>query len=335
MVDIQIFESRKKKIDEMAQLKGPAVLEQLDMKAGPAKEAPRAKSDLAEQELRDELKKFYDSASDKEVVVYNGPWIRVPGKSIASYQEKDFVLVNKNTKTVYNYDLKQLQNHIEAQSRKPNLWIACAGIEEGRTEHFERSYLTSLLPPDFHIPQMDIPLRNTKQTLAMARLEGNTKVKDLDGSKHNTKPVYNIPDLMIDGVQGNEFILDIMYDDEKLTSAVEEACKEVLVRTGGAGFPLLFDWYEKASIVKRGVERAGATAIFYPVPSKESCSESEVEEWLRRRRSGKEERVLILDQQVIRGWEASHLLVVNLYGDGLENLIMRAVGYCALVSERL
>ena len=59
-----------------------------------------------------------------------------------------------------------------------------------------------------------------------------------------------------------------------------------------------------------------------------------MEEWLRRRRSGKEERVLILDQNVIRGWEASHLLVVSLYGRGLENLVMRAVGYCAVVKKK-
>ena len=55
---------------------------------------------------------------------------------------------------------------------------------------------------------------------------------------------------------------------------------------------------------------------------------------MRRRRSGEEERVLILDQDVIRGWEASHLLVVHFGGDGLENLVMRAVGYCALVKQK-
>ena len=56
---------------------------------------------------------------------------------------------------------------------------------------------------------------------------------------------------------------------------------------------------------------------------------------MRRRRSGeKEERVLILDPGVIRGWEASHLLVVSLVGFGLENLVMRAVGYCSLVKEK-
>ena len=82
------------------------------------------------------------------------------------------------------------------------------------------------------------------------------------------------------------------------------------------------------------MERAGATALIYhkDLP-KESCSEVEVEEWIRKRRSGEEERVLIADQDVSRGWECSHVLVVNLHGGGLENLVMRTVGYCALVRE--
>ena len=106
VVDIPRFESRKRMLDEMAQVEGPAVLQQLGMKAGPAKELPHAKGDLAEKELREELKKFYDAALDKEVVVYNGPQIRVPGKSKAFYQENDFVIVNKKTKTVYNIESK-------------------------------------------------------------------------------------------------------------------------------------------------------------------------------------------------------------------------------------
>ena len=117
---------------------------------------------------------------------------------------------------------------------------------------------------------------------------------------------------------------------------MEAACKEVLGRTGGAGFPLLCDSSidSKIRIVKRGVERAGATVLFYHRDSKESCSEAEVEEWLRRRRSGEEERVLFLDEEVIRGWEASHLLVVDFGLPGFENLVMRAVGYCSLVKEK-
>ena len=55
---------------------------------------------------------------------------------------------------------------------------------------------------------------------------------------------------------------------------------------------------------------------------------------MRKRRSGEEERVLIADEEVSRGWECSHVLVVELYGAGLENLVMRTVGYCALVKQR-
>merc|ERR1719237_230557 len=121
----------------------------------------------------------------------------------------------------------------------PHLWIACAGITQGKTEHFERSYLTSLLPPVFHLPQMDIPLRNTKQTLAMAGLEGNTDVKGLNFTTIKTNPIYNIPALMLDGIEGKQLLVN--NKDEEVASAVEAACKEVLGRTGGAGFPILFN----------------------------------------------------------------------------------------------
>ena len=56
---------------------------------------------------------------------------------------------------------------------------------------------------------------------------------------------------------------------------------------------------------------------------------------MRRRRSGKEEkRCLIADERVSRGWEASHVMVVDLIGIGMENLIMRTIGFCALVQNK-
>jgi len=141
-------------------------------------------------------------------------------------------------------------------------------------------------------------------------------------------------------VEGKEFLVNDKDDKEELARVVKEATMEVFRRTGGAGFPLLCvnnPSGTTVSVVKRGVERAGATALVYhkDLP-KESCSEVEVEEWIRKRRSGEEERVLIADMNVSRGWECSHVLVVDLrgYGYGLENLVMRTVGYCALVKER-
>merc|ERR1719328_119770 len=99
----------------------------------------------------------------------------------------------------------------------------------------------------------------------MAGLEGNTEVKDWNYSKlsPNTNPVYTVPTLLIDGVQGKEFLLNNRYDEDELTNVLEAACKEVLGRTGGAGFPLLCGNWEDSEIriVKRGVERAGATVL--------------------------------------------------------------------------
>jgi len=231
--------------------------------------------------------------------------------------------------------LEQLQNHFEAQPSKPPLWIACAGIDNGKAAFFERSYLTSILPPAFHLPEMDVPLRNTKQTLTLAGLEENKGVKELNNYTSSTKtnPVYNIPTNLMEGVEGKEFLVNSRYDDEEMEGVVEEATREVLKRTGGAGFPLLCHDYidSTLSAVKRGVERAGATVLVYH--REESCSEVEVEEWLRRKRSGEEERVLIAGQDVSRGWECSHVLVAFLYEHGLENLVMRTVGYCALVKK--
>ena len=228
------------------------------------------------------------------------------------------------------------QNHIEVRPGKHHLWIACAGIEHCEVKHFEQSYLNGMLPPVFRLPQMEMPLRNTKQTLAMAGLKRNTDVKELSnsgGPSTNTNPVYNVPKLMIAGIEGKQFLVKNREDADEVESAVEAACKDVFGRTGGYGFPILLDcWYEsKIRIAKRGVERAGATALVYTGLSKERCSEAEVEEWLRRRRNGEEKRCLIIDSAVSRGWEASHALVFALYRTGLENLVMRTVGYCALV----
>merc|ERR1719458_2186265 len=76
------------------------------MKPGTPEELTHAKGDLAEKEVVEEIKKVFDAASDKEMVVYQGPRIRVPGELIQFYQEKDIVIINKKTKTVYNIESK-------------------------------------------------------------------------------------------------------------------------------------------------------------------------------------------------------------------------------------
>ena len=181
-----------------------------------------------------------------------------------------------------------------------------------------------------------MPLRNTKQTLALAGLEGNKGLKELNHIGTKTFPVYNVPDHLMEGVECKEFLLSDKENEDQIAKVVEEATKELLGRTGGAGFALLCNNIidSRLNAAERGVERAGATALVYHKSSSNICSDVEVEDWLRRRRSGEEERVLIADHEVSRGWECSHILVIDMGRvGGLENLVMRTVGYCALVNE--
>ena len=189
-------------------------------------------------------------------------------------------------------EMQQLHSYIAGHTDEPLLWLALAGIKEGQAEHFKLDYLAAMLPPVFHLPDMDVPLRNTKQVLAMANLEANTDPKGLNtpagGEMTKTNPVYKVPDQLMEGVEGKTFHVN----KSDVVDVVEEASKEVLRRTGGAGFPVLCETMSELELsnVKRGVERACSTALVYNGRSKERCSEAEVEEWLSKRRSGEERR---------------------------------------------
>ena len=56
------------------------------------------------------------------------------------------------------------------------------------------------------------------------------------------------------GVSCKEFLFNNSNDKEELVSVVEEACKEVLGRTGGVGFPVLYKVFlgSKKSSIKSG-----------------------------------------------------------------------------------
>ena len=120
-----------------------------------------------------------------------------------------------------------------------------------------------------------MPLRNTKETLAMAGLESNTQVKSLAFGALSTKtnPVYKTPKQLIAGVKGNEFLVNNVNDHDELARVVEVACQEVLRRTGGGGFPVLSNVFDdsKISTVTRGLHRAGASALVH-VPNTKHCT---------------------------------------------------------------
>ena len=266
-------------------------------------------------------------------------------------EEVNQKLHSKWTKLYSNWtrDMQTLQSHIKGLDGSI-LWISCAG-QDGEAKHFEKSYLTKLLPEDFHVPEMQIPLRNTKQTLALAKLDQrqNTDAIGLYSSaalSAHTRPIYDIPNHLMEGVKGQEFLVESINNNEEVQSTVKAACEQVLKRTGGAGFPVLCNasTFESGHIemVLSGMKRLGLTPLIYhhdppSMPntrtSYKCCREEAVQMWLRNYELGEERSCLITDQHTSRGWEASHILVIALDRQGLENLVMRAVGFCALVRD--
>ena len=99
VVDEQRYQARKRKLDETE-------LQFLRMRAG-TEDLQVATGDLAEKELSEELHKFY---KNKEVVVFCGPKLRLPGKGKGDHQEFDFVIIDLKLKTVIGIESKQTLN---------------------------------------------------------------------------------------------------------------------------------------------------------------------------------------------------------------------------------
>jgi len=85
----------------------------------------------------------------------------------------------------------------------------------------------------------------------------------IEESRVKTNPVYKVLARLMEGTEGKEFLVNNKKNEEELERVVAEATRDVLRRTGGAGFPPLCPDYHGSSTtaVKKGVERASATAL--------------------------------------------------------------------------
>ena len=124
----------------------------------------------------------------------------------------------------------------------------------------------------------------------------------------------------------------IKVKKNELEREVEAACKEMLERTAGKGFPILHDYSVSTSSVVAAVQRVvGASALLYTFDGrlKNEATEAEVEEWVSRWKRREEKKVLVTDQDISRGWEAPEVIVIGWFST--ENLVMRTCGFCILI----
>ena len=257
----------------------------------------------------------------------------VTTRPVGSWMVDELIMPKAKDHQQWAKELNDILSYLSAQTGPPLLWIVCSAIDQGETDHFDQDYMDTILPSDFYQLRTSMPLRNTKRVLELANLETNTCVKDLFAA-NKTNPVYKLPQNLMDGVKCKEFPTASRNNSEEIQNVIEMACRDVLGRTGGSGFPVLCDGWKisQMSSVKRGVEAAGVEVLVYHRYARGCSPEKDAEEWLTRRREGKERRCLITDEYISRGWENSHVLAITFYSTGgWENLVMRTIGYCALV----
>ena len=264
----------------------------------------------------------------------------------ASWMIDELVMPWSSFHTQWAGELQKMRSHMVNQPNQPMLWISIAGIQDGEAEHFKHTYLASLMP-GFYVPVMELPLRNTKEVIKLAGLDSKDANRTVAVTGMTTNPSYSIPPNLMSGVQCEQIEV-WRYNEGQLERAVEYAVKVMLERTAGRGFPVIFDSVQDTPLfenkvsketvvaaVQKVVVRAGFTLLYTKDGSSSLANKvpeafaDHVEEWVRRWRRREEERILVTDQFISRGWEAPELIAVGY--ERTENLVMRTVGFCFFI----
>ena len=214
------------------------------------------------------------------------------------------------------------------------LWISIAGIRHGKPEDFKHNYLAPLMT-GFHVPMMELPLRNTKEVLKLAGLDSNNANKTALVTGATSNPSYTLPLNLMSGLQCQQITAKNQkgrLNVAELSKAVEAGCHVMMQRTAGSGFPVLLVYTSSLEIstVVTAVQRV-VEALLYTYMGRENneATEAEVEDWLKKWKRGKEKRALVTDEVISRGWEGSAVLAIG--SKETENLVMRTCGFCFLI----
>ena len=224
------------------------------------------------------------------------------------------------------------------------LWMSVAGYYGDNTPTLSDIESTFSM---FHVPVMTIPLRSTREVLAMAGMEGETisKVLGVAGVK-TIGTSYTIPAMLLRGLPGIIMRVQDRNNKEEVVTAVRFAREKISERTGARGVPVLCNYptEDLFSTVREGLLSAKEggtmnnaekviTYTWLPIPGK--VGEEEVAAWLAGHDKGEEERDLLTDKHCSRGWEAMAVMVVDMRDEGgQENLVMRGRTCVALVTHK-
>ena len=254
----------------------------------------------------------------------------------------ELVMPHKGFHGKWAQELQKMRSHIVGQPGHYLLWISIAGMIGALPYSFKHKYMAPKMT-GFHLPMMEFPLRNTKEVMKLAKLDSSTNSRRSTDSIANIKAplYYSLPPHLMSGVQCHKVKVKI-GDDAGLQKAIEAGGKEMLERTAGKGFPVLVDYTSvSTSCVVNAVQGFVGTTLHYTSAGslKNTATEAEVEDWLKKWRMGEERRALVTGELISRGWEGPAVMVIGGDGSaspggggGIKNLVMRTCGFCFLIN---
>ena len=231
-----------------------------------------------------------------------------------------------------------LQHLVSSLSPGRRLWLGVAGMKDGQDQHLDQSYLLTLLSP-LHLPDMRTPLRSCRSILQAAGLGSGASSGTLRvgyGASGQTSIQYQLPQHLLGGLPS----LQLTFSPASLDQTMARARQEMARRLGPRGIPVIstsaFSRDGQAVVAAVTAARPGTPPLTYTTHTLVAgqATEVTVSGWLARRERGEEERDLVIDEEVIRGWETdAAIVVVYQGGGGKANCVMRAVAHVITLTE--
>ena len=177
-----------------------------------------------------ELKLYFQEHNLKNVTVLGLP--SDPDKTMSNLQRKmssmgagwsrmgswmvdELIMPLSSNHSKWAGELQRMRSYMVGQPGRPLLWISIAGISNGKPEHFKHNYLAPLMA-GFHMPAMEIPLRNTTEVLKLAGLDSKdpNKTAGVAGSNMRTNPSYSLPPHLMAGVECKQIKVCLLYTSD-------------------------------------------------------------------------------------------------------------------------
>ena len=260
-------------------------------------------------------------------------------------------------------DLTDLVKEMKAHGRR--LWMTVAGMDN--PAKLDPEYLENFLfalkgrrgkgkkVAEMHLPDLEVPLRSCLSVLQEAGLGFGNKSKTLgvsSGYGGQTNVQYRIPANLIEGTPC--LLLEVTQEEGRVEMA-RRAREEMRRRRGGRGVPIIFSGSLQCSTSKDDLKSlcdllVGLGAphplcyISHPPSDPKKLGDglsgvvfsdaAQAMEWLERREKDEEERDLLVEFELARGWEVDSAIVVVAKGNKTwENAVMRAVGHVVILKN--